>query len=90
MSAPDVDAAVELAESGDAVAVVYDRPILRHYISEHPETSLVLSEASYEPRGYGFALAKHTEFLERINIALLELGEKGRIQAIVDTQLGEG
>jgi len=87
--AADVDDALEKLVAKDVDAVVFDRPVLRWYLAEHPTTGVALSEASYEPVGYGFALPHGSVDLRReINVALLDLAEAGFISRVVEERLG--
>ena len=70
---PDVNAAVEALIKGDLKAVVYDSPILRYYLSNHPTTALKLSGPVFEKQNYGFALPLGSPLRKRINEALLKL-----------------
>jgi polar amino acid transport system substrate-binding protein len=85
----DLSNAVRAAEEGRADAVVHDVPILKYYLSRHPESELKLAAAAYDPQGYGFAVAPERDIVQRLNVALLSAKEDGRIRRIVATWLGE-
>ncbi len=86
---PSLDAAAQTLSRRDVAAVVFDRPVLRHYLSEHPELPLQISEASYEPRGYGFSMRLGSPLRAPIDVALLSLHQEGVITTIATRWLGE-
>ncbi|MDO9020963.1 MAG: transporter substrate-binding domain-containing protein [Deltaproteobacteria bacterium] len=84
-----LDAAVRGLLRRDVSAVVFDRPALRHYLQEHPEQQLQLSEASYEPQGYGFSMRHGSALWLPIDVALLSLRQDGSVAALAARWLGE-
>lgn len=84
----DFEAAIDALRSNEARAFVHDRPILRYWRSEHPESELVLSPAKYDARGYGFALPHRSPHLNRLDVALLELDEADELEDIFERWLG--
>lgn len=85
---PHLDAAVDSLLRGEAAAVVYDQPMLEYHSSMHPELRLRISARSYRPTGYGFATRPGSSLSPRINESLLELLERGAIDATVESWLG--
>jgi polar amino acid transport system substrate-binding protein len=85
---PSVEEGTARILAGEADAMVFDRPMLRHYLREHPELDLVLSRGRYVPQGYGFALPPGTPHVHRINVALLRTAESGRGRQITERWLG--
>lgn len=81
------DAAAAVSE-GRADAVVFDRPALQYYLQTHPETSLSLADAHYEPSGYGFAMALGNPLRQRVDIAILRLQRSGRLATLTERWLG--
>jgi polar amino acid transport system substrate-binding protein len=79
---------VRLLVSGDVAAVVHDRPILQHYVNEHPNLDAALVEARYRPQGYGFAVRRGTGLERSLSIALLEQVENRALARIVERWLG--
>ncbi len=75
----DLPAAIELVKAGEAEAVVFDRPALEHYLSNHPEVELEVSPRRYKERGYGFAVNQGSPLRARMDIALLKLREEGKL-----------
>lgn len=85
-----VNEAASRVLAGDADAVVHDRPMLLNYLKEHPDVDLQLAEASYEPQGYGFAVAPSNASLQRrLNVALLQILEAGQGRTISARWLGD-
>lgn len=84
-----VDEAAQRVDSQQAAAIVHDRPMLQYYLAKHPESSLRLAEAEYEPQGYGFAVGRaRSDLSYRLSVGLLELAERDRVQKITATWLG--
>jgi polar amino acid transport system substrate-binding protein len=87
-AAPTIEAAVSSLVSGNSEAVVFDRPMLLYHLSRNPSLELVLSEASYDAQGYGFAVARGSSLQGKLDVALLELAEGGRLTSIRQSWLG--
>jgi polar amino acid transport system substrate-binding protein len=85
---PTVERAIQDLREGRADAVVYDRPILQYWLREHPEVDLMLSDRTYEPQSYGFALPLDSTLEHSLNLALQEARESGRLEAIRSKWLG--
>jgi polar amino acid transport system substrate-binding protein len=89
VAADDLDAAVASLLRGNVDAVVFDRPMIRDYLRRHPERRLRLSESSYEPQSYGFAVRPGDGAIRRaMDVAILRLRESDRLSRIVDSWLG--
>ncbi|MBN2369792.1 MAG: transporter substrate-binding domain-containing protein [Vicinamibacteria bacterium] len=89
VAADDLDAAIASLLRGDTEAVVFDRPMLRDYLKRHPERRLRLSETSYEPQSYGFAVRPGDSAIRRsLDVAILRLRESGRLDHIIESRLG--
>jgi len=87
--ADDIEDALAMAADGSVAAAVFDRAVLAYHLSRSPELDLVLSERSYDPVGYGFAVSMGSELEEHIDIELLELRETPRMETIRVHWLGE-
>lgn len=74
-----LDEALTKLEADDVDAVVYDEPQLRFQLPAG--TDLTVSEATYHPQGYGFALAASSPHRHRINVTLLDAAEDGEISS---------
>jgi polar amino acid transport system substrate-binding protein len=86
---PTLEDAIGLLRDGGSDAVVADRPILSYWLSQNPHSSLQLSEASYQPQGYGFALSPEAFVLRaRFDQAVLKLVADGRIAELSKEWIG--
>lgn len=81
------DDGVDRMLRGDTDAFVFDRPMLRYYMHQNPEADLVVSDASYSPQGYGFAV-HDAELQHTLNIALLRVHENGTVTGVLQKWLG--
>lgn len=86
---PSLTQALAALEGRRVAAVVFDRPVLRHYLHTHPELPLQLSAASYEPQGYGFAVRHDSPLRVPIDIALLTLRQRHTLNTLAARWLGE-
>lgn len=81
--------AIGLVQDGSSDAVVADRPMLQHWISNNAASDLQLSEASYLPHGYGFAISHDAvELRSELDLALLRLIAQGRMSQLSAQWLG--
>ena len=83
----DFEHGVARLRAGEVDAFVFDRPSLRYYLQKNPELDLVVSEASYLPQGYGFAVMD-AELQHTLNVALLRVMEGGAARRITTNWLG--
>ncbi len=67
-----VAAAMEALKNNDVKGVVYDGPILRYYLSNHPGTDLQLVGTLFEKQAYGFALPIGSPLRKKLNQTLLK------------------
>jgi polar amino acid transport system substrate-binding protein len=88
VAAADIGQAIDALVGGATEAVVFDRPMLRYALGESPELPLLLSQASYRPQNYGFAVGRESDLAEVLEIALLGLQESGERLAIEVSGLG--
>lgn len=79
----DVATAIEALKDKRVDAVVFDRPILRYHLKDHPEEPFTLSASSYQPEGYGFALPIDSPLRQAVDVAILHLNNNGDIENIV-------
>ncbi len=84
----DIDAAFADLQAERTEAIVFDRPILRYLLARNPGTDFLISEPSYRPQGYGFALAMDSAVRQEIVVAILRLQESGELDAIAEVWLG--
>jgi ABC-type amino acid transport substrate-binding protein len=74
---PDLTTAIDVLEKGELKAVIYDSPMLRYYLSTHPDTPLKVTGELFERQNYGFALPLGSPYRKQINEALLKLQLQG-------------
>lgn len=84
----NIDDGFSRLKAGEIDAIVYDRPQLLYYVSQHAGSSAVVSVAEYERQGYGFAFPLSSN-LHDLNVELLELQESGAVEEIVNKWLRE-
>lgn len=89
VSVPSLEEAFQLLKEEKVDAVTYDRPQIRYYLKNNPESNIVLSTTEYMPQRYGFALAKDSDLVTAINISLLHFQEDGTIDEINNKWLSE-
>ncbi|WP_339408991.1 transporter substrate-binding domain-containing protein [Pseudomonas sp. EA_35y_Pfl2_R5] len=68
---PNLLAAMQAVQQGDAEAVVYDLPIMQYRNGELNQGGLRLLPGTFENQSYAFALASGSPYRERINLELL-------------------
>lgn len=86
---PDLAAALDALERGDADAVVYDAPLLRFAIRrEHAATVTVLPHR-LERQAYAFVFPENSTMRERVNRVTLKRGESESWTQLVRRYLGE-
>jgi ABC-type amino acid transport substrate-binding protein len=64
-------------KSGDVNAVVYDAPVLQYEAGKLNDEKLQMVGSVFERQNYAFALQPESVLRERLNQALLKLGEQG-------------
>lgn len=87
-SVKTLDDAMHLLATDQVDAVIYDRPELQYYILNNPGPSWVLENVEYDKHGFGFALPKNSDLVNKINIQLLKLEESGTAQKIISSYIG--
>ncbi len=70
-------------------AVVYDAPVLQHYVALDDSGSVELAGTVFQEQQYGVALSQNPLLRERINLALLRLIESGEYATIYREWFGE-
>lgn len=74
-----LEQALGMLDADEVDAVVYDEPQLRFELPARSD--LTVSDATYHPQGYGFALPASSPKTHRINVALLNATEDGEISS---------
>ena len=85
-SVDTIEAALAAVDSGAAAACVYDTPILKFALQDHP--ALVLLPVTFEPANYAIVLPQHSPLREAIDVALLEHVQGDAWRARVERYLG--
>ncbi|MEZ4264009.1 MAG: transporter substrate-binding domain-containing protein [Polyangiaceae bacterium] len=84
----NMEEGIEKLMIGEVKGVLFDKPQLIFFAREHPDKDIVVSRASYQPQGYGFALPLETQHQHALNLALLRLAEQGFTHKVVIGWLG--
>jgi len=79
--------AVRLLENGQVDSVVFDRPLLQYYLRQHPTLPMRVTNFSLARENYGFVLPCNSPLLPKVNVALLQLQESGRMKELHDKWL---
>lgn len=69
-------------------AVVFDAPILAHYVQSQPPREAQLLDRIFQPENYGIALPTDSALREPINQALLRLRESAVYDELLDRWFG--
>jgi ABC-type amino acid transport substrate-binding protein len=75
--------------SGEVEAVVYDAPVLQHYVAGAGRGTVEVVGLMFQEKSYGMAFRFRSPHRDRVNIALLELMENGVYQQICDRWFGK-
>ena len=82
------DAAADALAAGRLGAVVYDSPILRYYLKNHPGTKLMLTGELFEKQSYGIGLQEGSPQRKEITRAILKLREDGALEELETKYFG--
>jgi polar amino acid transport system substrate-binding protein len=82
--------ALKELEAGGVAAVVADNGVVQHYISNNPTAKFKsVSDASFTPEQYGFAVKKgNTELQKKLTDALAAMQADGSLQAMNEKYFG--
>lgn len=75
-------------EAGDIDAIVFDAPVLAHYVTDHPARGPKLIGPVFNRDNYGIALPTNSPFAEDINLSLLNLRENGTYDELIQKWFG--
>jgi ABC-type amino acid transport substrate-binding protein len=86
----DIDAVMQALASKQAGAVVYDAPIIRYWLTSHPQAAekMVMAGATFARQHYGFAVPIDSTHRKAINTALLELRSEGFLEQLEQRWFG--
>jgi ABC-type amino acid transport substrate-binding protein len=86
---PTLDAAIDAVTNGDVKASVYDAPLLRYYLAQHPEAKLQLVGSLFEKHNYGVALQDKSPLRKDVSRIVLRLQEDGFLEQLDKKWFGE-
>lgn len=76
-------------EDGALDAVVFDGPVLKYYLAQHPGNKAYLVERVFRKEDYGIVVPTGSALREPINQAILKLRENGTYDDIVHEWFGD-
>lgn len=86
---PNLDAAIEAVTKGDVKASVYDAPLLRYYLAQHPQAKLQLVGSLFEKHNYGIGLQDKSPLRKDVSRIVLRLQEDGFLEQLDRKWFGE-
>ncbi|NBB79103.1 MAG: transporter substrate-binding domain-containing protein [Verrucomicrobia bacterium] len=85
----NLDAMLDALEAGRVAAVVHDRPILQHVLSQRELEGFSVLNQSLQPEAYAFGLPTASPLREAINQSLLETIQEPAWQSTLSQYLGD-
>lgn len=90
VNVPSIAAGAELVRRHSVEGMVFDRPELLYFQTQHHEPAESVSKAEYEHQGYAFAFPLSSQpLIHTVNLHLLRMEESGRVDRIVHEWLGD-
>lgn len=86
---PTLDAAMDAVANGDVKASVYDAPLLRYYLAQHPDAKLQLVGSLFEKHNYGIGLQDKSPLRKDVSRIVLRLQEEGFLDQLDKKWFGE-
>lgn len=83
------DDAYAALQNNELDAIVYDAPVLQHYVNLDQSNRVELAGVVFREQQYGVALSEDPVLREQINLALLRLVESGEYGALYREWFGE-
>jgi polar amino acid transport system substrate-binding protein len=83
-----VEEAYEALQNGDAIAVVYDAPVLLYYASHEGKGKVQTVGAIFRKENYGIAFPDKSPLRKRVNEVLLKLKENGTYDQLYSKWFG--
>lgn len=84
----DLQAGYDALAARQVKAVVFDRPQLLYFLKQNHNSDMAVSQAQFEPQGYGFAFPVDEPLVRKVDVQLLRLKESGRLDKIIREWLG--
>ena len=85
----NIEGAYSLLESREADAVVFDAPVIQHFLQFEGRHDFVPAGGVFSPHTYGIAVQEESEIREPINREILKLMESGEYDALHEKWFGE-
>lgn len=89
VEADSVDEMYQLLRDGQVQAVVFDAPILEYFANTRGKGEFQVVGPIFHPEEYGIAMPIGSALREEINKELLQLGQDGRYDALLEKWFGE-
>jgi polar amino acid transport system substrate-binding protein len=83
-----IEDAYPLLRSGQAEAVVFDSPVLIHYVATQGGNKIRLAGGVFQPEAYGIAFPTGSPLRELVNHSLLEIQGDGTYQRMYERWFG--
>jgi polar amino acid transport system substrate-binding protein len=83
-----IEDAYPLLRNGQAEAVVFDSPVLIHYVATRGGNKIRLAGGVFQPEAYGIAFPTGSSLRETVNHSLLEINDDGTYQRIYERWFG--
>lgn len=87
-SFPTLAGMIDALETGDLVAVVHDRPILRYELEQRDAAHISVLQELLEPQAYALALQEGSPLREAVNRSLLEVTQDDAWRESLSTYFG--
>lgn len=82
VTADTIHEALHMLEHNKADALVFDAPVLQHYLKLHGKKRFRIVGTRFEEHDYGMILPEHSPWRDQINRMLLHLIESGEYDAL--------
>lgn len=86
---PDLEAGYDALQAKKVAAVVFDRPQLLYFLKQKHNPDMSVSQAQFEPQGYGFAFSINDPLVRKLDVEVLEMKESGALEGIFREWLGK-
>lgn len=85
----NIDEAVQALLQGRVAAIVGDAPVLEYYAHTHPEATVSVVGAIFEPDKYGFGLVRGSPLGREVTLELLGTRERGLVEEMRTKYFGD-
>lgn len=87
-TASTVTEALSRVANEEADAVVYDIPVLRHYVNQQFSSQLLVLDKSFQRQDYGIAMPQDSEYREKFNLEVLGIIQEDDWLKVINSYLG--